>query len=306
MPTIIDVTCRDALRYFGGSRVSGVGSMRRVGLWLSGDVVDGKTLVGGGRGVTGAGFAKMRGLERCWGEGATVGLRGRGMVVVRGVCVCACVDAGVGADVCVEGVGAACGAAAVVGGVEGGGIVGFAADCGGIAVGIEVLEGVAGVGCDGIAFSGDDLGCDKGAFSAPAGFLVLDVVPVVADAVFNVPVFFTCSNILLAAGVVGVGCCGDATVLGASFFTVVFFAGAFFSFFASTSFCLGAGFAFPTAAFFTSATGTVSASSATTFFGRPRFLAGGGSVAGVDGGILATQLAWRSRRSDGDGAIVGI
>lgn len=282
--TIIVSTLLSVALYFAVarmSRYSGVGSMGVVSRW--GRPVAGSMCEGCGRSVAGAGFARENGgLARWWGDGARAGLKGRGMVVARDVSGSGGGDGGVGVDA---------GVAATVGGAEGG-MMGMSAGCGGFSAGIEVLDGVAGVGCDEIGFEGDGLGCDEGVGFSTAGLLVLVVFPVAVEAFFNVPVFFTCSNILLVADVAGVGCSGDVTVFGASFFTAVFFAGAFFSFLASTSFCFGAAFVevFPTVVFFTSATGTSPTSSATTFFGRPRFFTTGGSTLGVAVGIIATQL----------------
>jgi hypothetical protein len=99
---------------------------------------------------------------------------------------------------------------------------------------------------------------------------------------------------LLVAGVTGVGCCAVTVGLGASFFGAAFvgFASVFFSFLASATFsfttALGAAFFIAGSVVFT--TGTGPASSATAFFGRPRFLtAGGSTIVFVD--IAATQLA---------------
>jgi len=124
-----------------------------------------------------------------------------------------------------------------------------------------------------------------------------------ACAFFNVPFACTSSNILLVDGATGVGCSGATADWGASFFAagvaggvIVFalFATVFFSFLTSTGFAFPAGFAatFFTAALLASAAGIAPASSATTFFGRPRFLTAGASLGGGDA-IVAVQLTCR-------------
>jgi hypothetical protein len=129
---------------------------------------------------------------------------------------------------------------------------------------------------------------------------VLEVVGAVAvvSVGLKAPVARTSSMILLVVGAAGVGCCTVAATFGAttsffvisgvtcgtvglgfgtSFFATVFIcAGAFFS---ATLSLVTAAFAlgFFTVVFFPS-TCIVPASSAMTFFGRPRFLTAGGAI----------------------------
>ena len=151
---------------------------------------------------------------------------------------------------------------------------------------IEVVVGAAGVGCDG-AVVGDIV-------SFTAADAPVSGVSSFADcAFFKVPLARTSSNILLVVGVTGVACGGVTVGFGASFFgaALVDFAGVLFSFFDSTSFSFTTALvaAFFAALLFASTAGDVPASSATTFFGRPRFLtAGGSTVASED--IVALQL----------------
>jgi hypothetical protein len=127
-------------------------------------------------------------------------------------------------------------------------------------------------------------------------------------AFFSVPLASTSSNILLVDGVTGVACAGAIADLGAIFFpaaTVAVVAGAvfplfvatFFSFLTSTtfSFVLGFAAAFFTAALLAATSGVVPASSATTFFGRPRFLIAGGSIVGFED-IATVQLVYRLQK----------
>ena len=186
------------------------------------------------------------------GDGAFVGCEGRGIVVGRGV---------VGVVVAFGGVGL----------VDAG--VGF--DAGLV---VAFWDG----GCGGAVFLSVLDACFSTTFAACA--------------FFNVPFACTSSNILLVDGVMGVGCSGVTTDWGASFFAAGVAAGAtvFFSFLTSTGFAFPAGFAatFFTAALLASTAGVAPASSATTFFGRPRFLTAGASLGGGDA-IVAIQLACR-------------
>lgn len=273
--------------------MSGVGSMTRlmVGRWRGGAGYGFEGRRGGeAEEEGGAGEAKVvpEVLEVC-GEGAVRGERGSGMVVVRGR------GEGVGLGlggvvgfVGIEGVGCAAGVA-----FTGGMLV--LVDTAGVALvdGIDVLVGAAGVGCAGVVFVSTGFGVDATAFFTPS------LAAAVLGSTFSVPLALTSSSILLVVGVTGVACFDVAIVLGASFGEAAAFAftGAFFSnfsFFSLTtltlSFLTTAAAAAATAAFFTS-TGTGSpASSATTFFGRPRFLTAGGSVVGVED-IALGQLA---------------
>jgi len=156
----------------------------------------------------------------------------------------------------------------------------------------------------------DTAGFDVGSWvwgcGAAVFFSVLDAcfsTTFAACAFFNVPFACTSSNILLVEGVTGVGCSAAIGDWGASFFAAGVAAGAtvfalfatvFFSFLTSTGFAFSAGFAatFFTATLLASTAGIGPASSATTFFGRPRFLTAGGSVGGGDA-IVAVQLACR-------------
>lgn len=128
-------------------------------------------------------------------------------------------------------------------------------------------------------------------------------------AFFSVPLASTSSNILLVDGVVGVACAGAIADLGAIFFPAAtvavvvvgavfpLFVATFFSFLTSTtfSFVLGFAAAFFTAALLAATSGVVPASSATTFFGRPRFLIAGGSIVGFED-IADVQLAYRLQK----------
>jgi hypothetical protein len=238
-----------------------------------------------GRGAEGAGFTKfVAGFGGGWmGDGAVVGLRGRGIVVVRwvsgadalvGDVVGGLMDVGWG-DLSATG---------VFIGAAGAGLTDATSGCDS---GIEVVVGAAGVGCNG-AVVGDIVSFT--ATDAPGSGL-----STFADcAFFKVPLTRTSSNILLVVGVTGVACGGVTVGFGASFFGAAFvvFAGVFFSFFGSTglSFTTALVAAFFAALLFASTAGDVPASSATTFFGRPRFLtAGGSTVASED--IVAPQLA---------------
>ncbi|KAF1939091.1 hypothetical protein EJ02DRAFT_457235 [Clathrospora elynae] len=122
--------------------------------------------------------------------------------------------------------------------------------------------------------------------------------PFAGDAALNVPVALTCSNILLVTGVTDAACCGATIGFSASFFAV--FTAVFFSFFGSTIFSFATTFVaaafFTEAAFFASTAGVFPASSATTFFGRPRFFIVDGSAVVVVDDMLATQLRIRGVR----------
>lgn len=107
-----------------------------------------------------------------------------------------------------------------------------------------------------------------------------------AAATFRVPVARTFSNILLVAGVIAATSCSCAGTggAGASFFaTALALTGAFLSFFgAKESFPFAAALfvAFMLVSVVTSFP-TIGTASVTTFLGRPRFLAGGGSSLGA-------------------------
>lgn len=197
IPTMILVTCRAAFLYFGGSFVSGVGSISRV-LYL-----------GARGGALGAGSANAtRGLGGpVIGEGAVSGLRGRGIVVARGV----------GGMMFARSLGAE-----VVGG-----ITGFEVNSStGCWTGDSVSSGVA-------------PGFAKGAFAAAGKMGATGAGPGTggmkdcsgsvgggADELLNVPVALTSSRILLLVGVTGVACCtvfvwaGAALGASASFFVL--------------------------------------------------------------------------------------
>jgi hypothetical protein len=200
----------------------------------------------------------------------------------------------------VDGVGCAavCGGGALD---SGGGSVGSTGGAG-CTSGILVLVGVTGVGCDELSAGG---GITGWVFDA-AGFLVPALafaVSVVAMRFFSVPVARTSSMILLVTGAAALTACaitagagagvGTGAGRGASFFAAAFVvrAGAFFSlstltaisFFTSATLAL----ALVVAPFFASTAG-VPTSSAATFFGRPRFLAGAST--GVVTDMLRAQL----------------
>lgn len=269
--------------------------------------------------VWGAGLVKARGCfgggggGGCWiGDGAESGSRGRGIVVVR--CWGSGVEAVIGTvgDV-VGSVGAAGmvlgGDVVVVGGVmgfDGAGATGFdAGDTAGFVgvgrgerVGSDVFVDAIGVTLEdrmtvpvGVAGST----CGDAAFGVVVARGCEGLFAPVADADFKVPVARTCSSILLVAGVPGVVCFEAIGAWGASLAGVAAFVrpDVFFSFFGSTIFSFVTAFTtgFFTTAFFTSTAGAGPASSATTFFGRPRFLVMGASTAAVvDSAILCAQL----------------
>ena len=172
--------------------------------------------------------------------------------------------------------------------------------------GIVLLVGVAGVGGNGLSTGGGVAGWGF----AAASFIVLALafeVSVVAMRFFSVPVARTSSMIRLVTGAAALTACaitvgagagvGTGAGGGASFFVAaaaafVVRAGAFFSFSTLTAFSFSftsatLALALLVAAFFTSTAG-VPTSSATTFFGRPRFLAGAST--GVVTDMLRAQL----------------
>jgi hypothetical protein len=122
-------------------------------------------------------------------------------------------------------------------------------------------------------------------------------------ALFKVPFACTSSNILLVDGETGVAWSGAMVDWTAIFFLTVLtvvasaatvfplFAATFFSFLTSTTLSFAIAFAatFFTAALLAATSGVGPASSATTFFGRPRFLTAGGSIGGFED-IVVIQL----------------
>lgn len=200
------VTCRAAFLYFGGNFVFGVGSMIRVGNF------------GARGGALGAGSANaMRDLDGSEvGEGATSGLRGSGMVVVRGF----------GGMMFARSLGAA-----LVGGIMGlevassmgcwtgeeaclDGCVGASYRTEEDAVSVLATHAFAASGTIGATGAGPGTGGTTGFAGSGAGAV---------DAFLKAPAALTSSRILLFVGVAGVGFCTVLACAGAAFGATVSF-----------------------------------------------------------------------------------